>query len=728
MKGYLSLIDINLKLAIREKIVLFFNFLFPLVFFFIFGQMLDASRGGVGTRVVSMVLVLGVLGNGLFGAGVRAVVERENNILRRYKVTPISAAPILVASIVTGWLLYVPVILIVIGLAHAMWGMEIPRHWISLLILLSAGACAMRAIGLIVASVANTTAESNIIVQLLYMPMLFLSGAAFPISALPEWAQAVSQFLPATYLHNGMERVMIRNEGLADNMSPVLALLLSTVVATFISVKIFRWEKEEVLPAKAKLWLLVVGLPFIAMGVYQTYTRDNIEEAKALDREIRRNRTRLIRGARIFVGDGGVIESGGLLIRNGRIAEVYDGAVPDPDSLSADVVEAAGKTVLPGLIDVGVNLSSPGGVPANPEVMEPNKWIERALAAYLYSGVTAVLSAGDALDTVLKIRGRVSRGELLGAELFACGPLFTTKGGHGTEYLAELPEVMRAAGEKQFLRMPGSAEEARRQVQELKEAGVDAIEAVLDSGASRMVFNRMDLGVLRAVAGEARKQRLPLIVYTGGSRDVSDAVTAGAAGVQHGAMRDRISDELLTQMAERGVFYDPTLAAGEASNQLAEGRLDLLSRSLVEQVAPKGMLEATRAALSKGQWSTAGDTVDLGIARDNLLRAYRAGVSLVTGTGSGNPLLLHGPAIHRELQLWVQAGIPPAAALQAATHKAARHLGAGGRTGLVRQGYEATLLIVDGNPLEDITATERISLVFFKGERVNRPALFGDED
>ncbi len=728
MKGYLSLIDINLKLAIREKIVLFFNFLFPLVFFFIFGQMLDASRGGVSTRVVSLVLVLGVLGNGLFGAGVRAVVERENNILRRYKVTPISAAPILVASIVTGWVLYVPVILIVIGLAHAMWAMEIPRHWISLLILLSAGACAMRAIGLIVASVANTTAESNIIVQLLYMPMLFLSGAAFPISALPEWAQAVSQFLPATYLLNGMERVMIRNEGLADNMTPVLALLLSTVVATFISMKIFRWEKEEVLPAKAKLWLLVVGLPFIAMGVYQTCSRENIEAAKALDREIRRNRTRLIRGARIFVGDGGVIESGGLLIRNGRIAEVYDGTVPDPDSLSADVVEAAGKTVLPGLIDVGVNLSSPGGMPANPEVMEPAKWMERALAAYLYSGVTAVLSAGDSLDTVLKIRGRVSRGELLGAELFACGPLFTTKGGRGTEYLAELPEVMRAEGEKQFLRMPGSAEEARRQVQELKEAGVDTIEAVLDGGASRTVFNRMDIGVLQALAGEARKQRLPLIAYTGGSRDVSDAVAAGAAGVLHGSVGDRIPDELFTQMAERGVFYDPALAAGEASNQLAEGRSDFLSRSLVEQVAPKGMIEATRAALSKGQWSTAGDAVDLGIARDNLLRAYRAGVPLVTGTGSGNPLLLHGPAIHRELQLWVQAGIPPAAALQAATHNAARHLGAAGRAGLVRQGYEATLLIVDGNPLEDITATERISLVFFKGERVNRPALFGDED
>ena len=73
IRSYLALIEINLLLAVREKVVLFFNFLFPLIFFFVFGQMMDASRGGVGVRVVSMVLVLGVLGNGLFGAGARTV-------------------------------------------------------------------------------------------------------------------------------------------------------------------------------------------------------------------------------------------------------------------------------------------------------------------------------------------------------------------------------------------------------------------------------------------------------------------------------------------------------------------------------------------------------------------------------------------------------------------------------------------------------------------------------
>ena len=98
----------------------------------------------------------------------------------------------------------------------------------------------------------------------------------------------------------------------------------------------------------------------------------------------------------------------------------------------------------------------------------------------------------------------------------------------------------------------------------------------------------------------------------------------------------------------------------------------------------------------------------------------------MTGSDAGNPLVFHGPTIQRELQLWVDAGIPAAAALQAATWNAARLLRAESRIGLVAKGHDADLLIVDGNPLTDIAATERISIVVFKGERVRRAALFAE--
>src|SRR5580658_4060517 len=106
MRAYLALIKIDLKLAMRQRSVIFFNYLFPLIFFFVFAQAYKADEGGIITQVVTMVAVIGILGNGLFGAGMRAVQERENNILRRYKVAPISPAPLLVASTVTGLFVY----------------------------------------------------------------------------------------------------------------------------------------------------------------------------------------------------------------------------------------------------------------------------------------------------------------------------------------------------------------------------------------------------------------------------------------------------------------------------------------------------------------------------------------------------------------------------------------------------------------------------------------------
>jgi imidazolonepropionase-like amidohydrolase len=110
--------------------------------------------------------------------------------------------------------------------------------------------------------------------------------------------------------------------------------------------------------------------------------------------------------------------------------------------------------------------------------------------------------------------------------------------------------------------------------------------------------------------------------------------------------------------------------------------------------------------------------------RNNLLRAWKAGVPLVMGTDAGNPLVFHGPSLHHELQLWVQAGIPIPVALQAATGNAAKLLRADSRIGAIKPGLDADLLLVDGNPLQDVAATERISLVVLKGERIRRSTLF----
>ena len=144
-------------------------------------------------------------------------------------------------------------------------------------------------------------------------------------------------------------------------------------------------------------------------------------------------------------------------------------------------------------------------------------------------------------------------------------------------------------------------------------------------------------------------------------------------------------------MAKDGVAYDPTLTVLEAIRDFSAGRTDLLRRSLVQQAVSQKLLTGTAAAMKDGEGRptptrAAGIDGAIRIAQDNLRRAWKAGVPLVTGSDAGNMLVFHGPTVHRELQLWVEAGIPPAVALQAATLNAAKLLRADARIGLVAAG------------------------------------------
>ena len=538
MKAFLALLAIDLKLARRNRAVLFFNYFFPLIFFFFFGWVFSAKQGANALLVVTMVLVLGIIGSGLFGAGMRAVQEREENILRRYKVTPITPVPLLVASMLTGVLLYVPTALMILVLSKFIYGMALPHNLLSFLIFVCIASAAFRTIGLIIAAVVNSTQESNILIQPIYMVMLFFSGATIPISFFPDWLQLVTQFVPATYVVIGLSGILQRGETLAQNSLSVLVLIITAFVGIFIATKLFRWEKEEKLRASAKLWVLIVLLPFFFLGGYQAWSRQDLTKNKILERERARGRSWLIQNARIIVGNGKVIESGAVLIRRGKIETVYEGSFPEAKALNAEALDGAGKTLLPGFIDVHVHLGSTGGFYDDWSKFDPSKSSERELEQYLYCGVTAIRSAGDRLDTMETLRRVFSTGEKLGTELFFVGPLFTTEGGHGTEYAKFMPETQRAGFNAEFLRMPKTPEEARKEVDELAVRKVDAIKGILEAGVPGYTFNRMDLNILRAVVDEAHAQKLPVALHTGNATDVADAVSLGADSVEHGSFID----------------------------------------------------------------------------------------------------------------------------------------------------------------------------------------------
>jgi imidazolonepropionase-like amidohydrolase len=197
-------------------------------------------------------------------------------------------------------------------------------------------------------------------------------------------------------------------------------------------------------------------------------------------------------------------------------------------------------------------------------------------------------------------------------------------------------------------------------------------------------------------------------------------------------MMEEIPVALFEQMKAKGIVYTPTLSVYEAMMLASSGNFSMFDRSLVQQVGPASLLQSSRDFVKSGKMgdmTSAAPYLKQGYenARKNLLRALQTGVQLATGTDAGNPGVIHGPTVQRELELWVEAGVPAAEAIKGATVNAAKLLGAGNRMGRLEKGYEATLVVLEANPLRDIAATEQVSSVLLKGERIDRAGLFEDD-
>jgi imidazolonepropionase-like amidohydrolase len=259
---------------------------------------------------------------------------------------------------------------------------------------------------------------------------------------------------------------------------------------------------------------------------------------------------------------------------------------------------------------------------------------------------------------------------------------------------------------------------------------VDCIKAVLESGnAGFGLFNHLDSAIYAAVISQAIKDNLPSATHTGSAADVKEAADAGTNSVEHGSMVDLIPEATFAELKQKNIAYDPTMSVFEAAVDLATGNTELLNRSLLQQVGPADLLSSTREYVQKHKKSPDSAFVPmLEHSRQNLLAAYKVGVMLVTGSDAGNMLVIHGPTVQHEMELWVKTGIPPAVALQAATYNAAKILRVDDRIGSIQKGRDATLVVLDGDPLQDISNAERISAVMFRGEHVDRSELFGQEN
>lgn len=409
-------------------------------------------------------------------------------------------------------------------------------------------------------------------------------------------------------------------------------------------------------------------------------------------------------GNLLDVTKGKIIANSLVIIKEGTIE--YAGANrPFNRSTETTVVDCSGKTILPGLFDAHIHLGAASTLGYIPIVDQ------RKLSSFLYSGITSVFDLGAIEEWIFSLRDAEKRGNLLSPRIFAVGPLFTSPNGHGTEY--GVPMALT----------PTTEEEARQAVQKLIRAEPDQIKIIYEKGSKR--FSSLSYELMEAIIDESHKNSFTVVTHILTFEQAKDAIKAGTDGLAHMVSDREINAEFLDEMKQKGVFCMPTLVVFESFS----GGMLAIPEDMNGPLAKKGICREILSDLKQkkempGLKESLGTMKDsLRFAQVNTRKMYDNGIKLALGTDAGNPAVFFGPSVHREMELWVEAGIPPAAVLQAATINAAEILKEEDTLGSLSKGKLADILIVEGNPLEDIHNTQNIFMVIKDGEILNRDEL-----
>ena len=391
----------------------------------------------------------------------------------------------------------------------------------------------------------------------------------------------------------------------------------------------------------------------------------------------------VIRGARVFTGDA-MLAQATVVLRNGRIESVVPGRTQSLPA-GADVVDGAGLTLLPGLIDSHTHNYG------------------AALEQALNFGVTTTFDMFTEPNAAAAWRREQAAGEAAArADLFSAGVLVTVKGGHGTQFLP-IPTL-------------DDPEQAEAFVAARVAEGSDYIKIVYETGAAmgRPLPTHAPATLKRLVDAAHSHDKLA-VFHVSTAPEARSAIDAGADGLMHMYQAGQTPDEageraadLLAAAKQAGIFVTPTLAVIETLHGL-EGGAELTADA---RIAP---------FLDPDQRNSLGRDFGLPARPDafqalleNVLALYAAGVPILAGSDALNPGTAYGASLHRELELLVAAGLEPSAALRAATAAPADAFGLADR-GRIAPGKKADVLLIRGNPSADILATRDIVAIWKDG-------------
>lgn len=267
----------RMKLALRTPTFLFFSLAMPIGF--LFGYVVFFGRGNpnIIPYLLGAILAVTVMGS-FWGLSIQLVTFREQGILRRFRLAPIRPGAMLGSSIISNFFLVVPTVVVEFLICRFVFHMKTWGDLWEVVLLIAIGAATFSSLGLIVASVTNDMQETTVINNIVWSAFLFLSGATIPIAIMPGWVQKVALYLPATYLTMGLEKAMLHSAGPREVAEDLVALLLGLLISFEISRQLFRWEPEEKIRGKRKLWAAAALIPFLILGAYEMTHGTRLQE------------------------------------------------------------------------------------------------------------------------------------------------------------------------------------------------------------------------------------------------------------------------------------------------------------------------------------------------------------------------------------------------------------------------------------------------------------------
>jgi len=360
-----------------------------------------------------------------------------------------------------------------------------------------------------------------------------------------------------------------------------------------------------------------------------------------------------------------------VLVRDGLIEKIEANGSDVPRDYT--VIDVEGNFLMPGMIDVHTHMNT----------------IERAKRA-LDSGVTTVRVAGVSAYQDIALRELVRSGRLAGPEVLAAGVFVIPDIG---------PSVLADPRLAEFYGGVDGEEDLRRLVNINIDHGVDVIKTVStqrsglpDTDPRQQVYTEREL---RTIIDEAAKHDVPVMVHAHGDEGARAAVLAGARSIEHGTY---LSTETLQLMKERGTWFVPTyITIVDLKEEHNHYVLRLRGRHMLPQIE-RGIREA-----------------------------LRLGVKLATGADSS----YEETSINRislEIEIFANFGLSNFEAIQAGTVSAAELLRVDDRTGRIAKGFEADMIVVPGNPLENIRVLQDVLIVMSNGQLALKRIPFGVTD